>query len=174
MAVGMDNKSLFCVLFIHVIYVCYFLSRQWLMFVFKALRNDSTRVQLDLIKWNENENEINWDQHSRFVVGVFFRPFLQIYKHKQCSVHTFEFPECSTAYSCGCAFHAEPSRLVFVWFDWKIWSVRSPSQRKFKLPADLSELHLVWGCYKLGPLFTVRCQQNGGCQEVEGLGKVSC
>lgn len=59
MAVGMDNKSLFCVLFIHVIYVCYFLSRQWLMFVFKALRNDSTRVQLDLIKWNENENEIN-------------------------------------------------------------------------------------------------------------------
>lgn len=78
-----------------------------------------------------------------------------------------EFPECSTASCCRLCFFLE-------WFDWKIWWVRSPSQRKFKLPADLSELHLAWVCYKLGSLFSLWCQQNGGCHEVEGLGKVSC
>ncbi len=54
-----------------------------------------------------------------------------------------------------------------------LWSGRSPSQWKFKLPADLCKLHLAWGCYKLGSLFSLWCQQNGGCQEVRGLGNVS-
>lgn len=54
-----------------------------------------------------------------------------------------------------------------------LWSGRSPSQWKFKLPADLCKLHLAWGCYKLGSLFSLWCQQNGGCQEVQGLGNVS-
>lgn len=110
---------------------------------------------------------------SSFFV-FFFRPFLHISKHFQCPVHMFEFPECSTAYCCSCVFHAQPSRVVFVWFGWKSWSVKSPSQRKFKLPADMSELNLAWGCNKLGSLFSLWCQQNGGCQEVGGLGKVSC
>lgn len=41
--------KLFSVLFIHVIYLYYFLSRQRLMLIFKAFRNGATRVQLDLI-----------------------------------------------------------------------------------------------------------------------------
>lgn len=50
---------------------------------------------------------------------------------------------------------------------------KPPSQWKFKLPADLCKLHLAWACYKLGSLFSLWCQQNGGCQEVQGLGNVS-
>ncbi len=66
------------------------------------------------------------------------------------------------------------SRILFLWglIEW-LWSGRSPSQWKFKLSADLCKLHLAWGCYKLGSLFSLWCQQNGGCQEVQVLGNVS-
>lgn len=46
---GDGQGKLFLVLFILLIIVYYFLSRQRLMFVFKGLRDDSTRAQLDLI-----------------------------------------------------------------------------------------------------------------------------
>lgn len=46
---GDGQEKLFLVLFILVINAYYLLSRQCLMFVFKGLRDDSTRAQLDLI-----------------------------------------------------------------------------------------------------------------------------
>lgn len=54
-----------------------------------------------------------------------------------------------------------------------LWSARSPAQWKFKLLGDLCKLHLVQGCYKLGSLFSLWCQQNGSCQELWSLGNVS-
>lgn len=177
MAVGMVNTSLFCVLFIPVIYVYYFLSWQWLMFVFKAFTNDSTRIQFDLIFSDlHNSWRMDWkwkqDQHSKFFI-FFFRPFLHINLNSAACAHLnfLSAPQhAAVAVLCMQNLH----ELFFVWLDWKIWSVRSLSQRKFKLPPDLSELHLVWGCYKLGSLSSLWCQQNGGGREVEGLGKVSC
>lgn len=53
-----------------------------------------------------------------------------------------------------CSLHMAPSVeyffLVCGLIEW-LWSGRSPSQCKFKLPADLCKLHLAWACYKLAP-----------------------
>lgn len=80
---------------------------------------------------------------------------------------------CHWAVSCY-SLHTAPSEEYFFWclIEW-LWSVRSPSQWKVKQPADLCKLHLAWVCYKLGSLFSLWCQQNGGCQAVQGLGSLS-
>lgn len=78
----------------------------------------------------------------------------------------------STFFAILCIQHLW-NTFFFVWCDWMIRSGRSPPQWKFKPPADLCKLHLAWGCYKLGSLFSLWCQQNRGCQEVQGLGNVS-
>lgn len=62
---------------------------------------------------------------------------------------------------------------TFLRFDWMIMAREVSLTMKFKPPADLCKLHLAWGCYKLGLLFSLWCQLNGGCQEVRGLGNVS-
>lgn len=73
---GMVNKSLFCVLFIHVINAYYLLSKKWFMVVFKAFRNYSTHVQLELIVRDLHMTLDEWkwkqDQRSRFCMLLFF------------------------------------------------------------------------------------------------------
>lgn len=59
----LDSKSHFYVFFIFVMY--YFLNRQWLIFVFKAITNESTPVWLYLIFWIFKwlpHNLRSWDQ----------------------------------------------------------------------------------------------------------------